>query len=75
MYHEVWRIDRDFFYDPHFHGLNLEEAEKTFTPYLDNITSREDLNYLFREMLSYMFAAGGRTSRMTAAGSQHPPRD
>jgi len=20
MYHEVWRIQRSFFYDPHFHG-------------------------------------------------------
>ncbi len=64
MYHEVWRIERDFFYDPHFHGLNLAEAEKTFAPYLDNVTSREDLNYLFREMLSYMsvghmFVGGG----------------
>ena len=64
MYHEVWRIERDFFYDPHYHGLNLGEAEKTFAPYLDNITSRADLNYLFREMLSYMsvghmFVGGG----------------
>ncbi|MBV8549844.1 MAG: PD40 domain-containing protein, partial [Acidobacteriaceae bacterium] len=27
MYHEVWRIERDFFYDPHFHGLDLTAAE------------------------------------------------
>lgn len=64
MYREVWRIERDFFYDPHFHGLNLPEAESHFAPYLDRITSREDLNYLFREMLSYlsvghMFVNGG----------------
>jgi len=64
MYHEVWRIERDFFYDPHHHGLDLEQAEKTFAPYLDNVTSRADLNYVFREMLSYMsvghmFVGGG----------------
>jgi len=64
MYHEVWRIERDFFYDPHFHGLNLDEAEKTFAPYLNDVASRDDLNYLFREMLSYMsvghmFVRGG----------------
>lgn len=64
MYHEVWRIERDFFYDPHFHGLNLQGAETDFAPYLDRITSRNDLNYLFREMLSYMsvghmFVGGG----------------
>jgi tricorn protease len=64
IYHEIWRIERDFFYDPHFHGLDLQQAEKTFAPYLDNIASRDDLNYLFREMLSYisvghMFVGGG----------------
>ena len=64
MYHEVWRIERDFFYDPHYHGLNLGEAEKTFAPYLNDVASRDDLNYLFREMLSYMsvghmFVGGG----------------
>jgi tricorn protease len=54
MYHEVWRIERDFFCDPHYHGLDLQQAEKTFAPFLDNITSRADLTYLFHEMLSYM---------------------
>jgi tricorn protease len=54
MYHEVWRIERDFFCDPHFHGLDLQQAERTFAPFLENIASRNDLNYLFREMLSYM---------------------
>lgn len=64
MYHEVWRIERDFFYDPHNHGLDLDDAEKTFAPYLDAVASRADLNYLFRQMLSYMsvghmFVGGG----------------
>jgi tricorn protease len=64
IYHEVWRIERDFFCDPHYHGLDLQQAEKTFAPFLDNITSRSDLTYLFREMLSYMsvghmFVGGG----------------
>jgi len=54
IYHEVWRIERDFFYDPHHHGLDLQQAEKTFAPFLDNITSRADLTYLFHEMLSYL---------------------
>ncbi|HXH51118.1 MAG TPA: PDZ domain-containing protein [Terriglobia bacterium] len=64
MYNEVWRIERDFFYDPHYHGLNLEQAKKTFAPFLPGIASRNDLSYLFREMLSYMevghmFVGGG----------------
>jgi tricorn protease len=64
MYHEVWRIERDFFYDPHYHGLNLPAAEKEFAAFLPGVASRGDLNYLFREMLSYMsvghmFVRGG----------------
>lgn len=51
MYHEVWRIERSFFYDPHFHGVDTVEAEKQFEPYLENVESRSDLNYIFQEML------------------------
>ena len=47
MYHEVWRIERDFLYDPHYHGLDLAAAEKFYAPFLENIACRDDLNYLF----------------------------
>jgi tricorn protease len=51
MYREVWRIERDFLYDPNAHGLDLRAAEKRYEPYLDAVASRGDLNYLFSEML------------------------
>ena len=54
MYHEVWRIERDFFYDPHYHGYDIAAAEKEFAAYLPGLASRQDLNFLFRQMLSYM---------------------
>jgi tricorn protease len=65
MYHEVWRIERDFFYDPHFHGLDIQKAEQVYAPYLEGISSRADLNYLFGEMLAninvlHMYVAGGK---------------
>jgi len=64
MYHEVWRIERDFLYDPGYHGLNLQAAEAKYKPYLEGIAHRADLNYLFTEMLGeltvgHMFIAGG----------------
>ncbi len=64
MYSEVWRIERDFFYDPGLHGLNLAEAEKRYEPYVENISSRGDLNYLFDEMLGeltvgHLYVRGG----------------
>ena len=69
MYHEVWRIERDFFYDPNFHGLNLAQAERIYAPFLDGLASRADLNYLFVEMLGqfsiqHMYVAGGARPEM-----------
>ncbi|MFN2500485.1 MAG: PDZ domain-containing protein [Pyrinomonadaceae bacterium] len=54
MYHEAWRVQRDFFYDPTFHGLDLAAAEKRYAVFLESIASRADLNYLFQEMLGNM---------------------
>lgn len=51
MYHEVWRIERSYFYDPHFHGADTTADEKRFLPYVSSIASRSDLNYIFQEML------------------------
>lgn len=51
MYHETWRIERDFFYDPHYHGLDLKRTEVEYAPYLDRLGSRSELDYLFIEML------------------------
>ncbi len=51
MYHEVWRIERSYFYDPHYHGVDTVAEEKRFEPYVQSIASRTDLNYIFAEML------------------------
>jgi tricorn protease len=67
MYHEVWRGERDFFYDPQHHGLNLKAAEDTYEPYLGSVASRGDLNYLFREMLGEM-----TVSHLRAVGGDQP---
>jgi tricorn protease len=66
IYNETWRIERDFFYDPHFHGLDLDKAKKKYAPYLDGIASRGELTYLFEECLGemtvgHMFIGGGET--------------
>src|SRR5262249_56635907 len=50
-YAEVWRIERDFLYDPNLHGLNLAETSKHYRPFLENIGSRIDFSYLLSEML------------------------
>ena len=68
MYHEVWRVERDFFYDPHFHGLDLASAERLYQPYIAGIASRDDLNALFREMTGWLVVG-----HMFVGGGEEPP--
>ena len=71
MYREVWRLQRDFLYAPNFHGLDLEEAQRVYAPFVEGIASREDLNRLFREMLGnlvlgHSFVFGGTQPKQEA---------
>jgi tricorn protease len=67
MYHEAWRVERDYFYDGGFHGLDLKAAEKRYEPFVDGIGSRGDLNYLFAEMLGNMVV-----SHLGVGGGEQP---
>jgi tricorn protease len=51
MYHDAWRIQREFFYDPNLHGLDLAASIKKYEPYLDSVSSRRDLSYVFADMM------------------------
>ncbi len=64
MYRETWRIERDFFYDPNHHGLDLQATARKYEPYLQALVHRADLNYLFQEMLGelsvgHLYVGGG----------------
>ena len=64
MYRETWRIERDFFYDPGHHGLDLQATARKYEPYLASVQHRADLNYLFADMLGelsvgHLYVAGG----------------
>jgi len=64
MYREVWRLERDFFYDPNHHGLDLQATARKYEPYLRAVMHRADLNYLFEEMLGelsvgHLYVRGG----------------
>jgi len=63
IYHETWRIERDFLYDPHTHGLSIPKIEAKYKPYLDGLASRSEFTYLSTEMLGeitigHMFVDG-----------------
>ncbi len=57
-------MQRDFFYDPTLHGLDLKAAMERYRPYLEDLGHRNDLNYLFNEMLGeltvgHLYIGGG----------------
>jgi tricorn protease len=64
MFHEAWRNERLLLYDPNLHGINSYEMEKRYEPFLAGIQTRQDLNYLFSDMIGeitigHMWARGG----------------
>jgi len=68
MYKEVLRIERDFFYDPSHHGLDLQALGERYERYLTHLSSRWDLNYLWKEMLGelstgHVYIMGGDTPK------------
>lgn len=68
MYHETWRLARDWFYDPGHHGQDLPDLEKHFAAYLPGVARRADLNELFARMLSYL-----SISHLVVAGGDVAP--
>lgn len=64
IFHEAFRMQRDFFYDAKAHGVDLKAAEAEYAPYLDAVASRDDLNYLLQEAMGrlsvgHLFLGGG----------------
>ena len=57
MYREVWRIERDFFYDPNLHGVNLPQiiALCLSSRMWIHVASARGLNYLLEEMLGEIY--------------------
>jgi tricorn protease len=51
MYQEVWRIQRDMFYDPQMHGTDWKAVGEKYRPWLKHVAHRADLNYVFAELM------------------------
>jgi tricorn protease len=54
MFDEAWRIERDYLYYTDLHGQNLSALKLKYAAYLPSVKTRNDLNALFREMLSHV---------------------
>lgn len=52
LFVDAWRIERDFFYDPHMHGVDWPAIRQQYEKLLVDCTSREDVGYVIAEMIS-----------------------
>jgi tricorn protease len=52
MLDEAWRINRDYFYDPAYHGADWPAMRKRYQAFLPDLATRNDLFRVIRWMLS-----------------------
>jgi len=52
MFHEAWRINRDWFYDPGYHGADWPAMRARYEPFLGHLSTRNDLTRVIRWLLS-----------------------
>ena len=64
MFNEVWRQERDYFFEPSMNGVDWKAVHKKYGQLLPYIANRYDLTYLIGEMIgelsnSHTYAGGG----------------
>ncbi len=71
VFHEAWRLERDFFYDPNLHGVDWEAVRGRYAAMLDDCVSRDDVGYVIAEMISEL-NVGHTYYRDGATGEEGP---
>lgn len=71
---DAWRIERDFFYDPHMHGVNWPAVLKQYQAMLVDCSSRADVSYVIGEMIAelnvgHAYVRGGGDTESTPSVS------
>jgi tricorn protease len=57
IFADVWRIYRDFYYDPNMSGVDWLAQRRRYEPFLEGCGDRDDLDYVLGEMLSELGAS------------------
>jgi tricorn protease len=69
IFHEAWRIERDFYWDPNMTGHDWKKIGARYEALLPWVAHRSDLNYLIGEMISEL-----STSHTYVGGGDQPDR-
>ena len=52
IFDEVWRVNRDYFYDPRMHGADWPAMKVKYEPFIEHCVTRDDLNRVLMWMCS-----------------------
>jgi tricorn protease len=52
VFHDSWRIFRDYFYDQGMHGVNWTGIRDHYAPMIDDCANRDDVTFVIREMIA-----------------------
>ena len=72
MFWEVWRYQRDNFYDPNMLGVDWKAVGDKYAKMLPYVGDRSDLNYIFGMMIGelgtgHAYVSGGETNPVSGA--------
>lgn len=64
MFHEAWRLERDYFYDPAMHGVDWPAMRTKYAPIAERASTRAELNDAIAQMVAelsalHIFVRGG----------------
>jgi len=57
IFTDVWRLQRDFFYDKNMHGVDWKAMKKQYGSLIDNAVTRGDVNYVLGELIAELNAS------------------
>ncbi|MBS3818128.1 PD40 domain-containing protein [bacterium] len=68
IFHEAWRINRDYFYAPNMHGVDWKDMRRKYSQFLPHLSCRSDLNRLIQWMCSELRVGHHRVGGGDTAG-------
>lgn len=71
IFMDVWRFERDYFYDPGMHGVDWDLMKSRYGQLVDQANSRNDLNTIIGDMIaelnaSHTYTGGGDIARASS---------
>ncbi len=74
IFNDVWRFDRDYFYDPGMHGVDWNAMRQRYGKMLDDAVTRSDVNYVIGELIaelssSHTYRGGGDLEQAPRRGT------